>query len=110
MQSPGKIWKTLLLIAALALPALARVYAAPITHDGHGDKRVAENDRTHQGPAQGMGGTTGSGGIGGSGGSGGSGGVGGVGGGGDGGSGGSGGVGGVGGGGGTSGGPAPMQR
>jgi hypothetical protein len=126
MQSRSKILKTVLVLAALALSALARVHAAPpdqqvpIPRDGgaRDDRapRPTDNDKS-TGPKQGMGGT--SGGAGGVTGSGGAGGVGGGSGGmtgsggtsgGAGGMSGSGGVGGVGGGGGMSGyGPGPMK-
>jgi hypothetical protein len=102
MQSPGKNWKTLLLIAALALPALVRAYANT-ARNGAADTQnanhaVTDNNKTRSVPAQGgTGGMSGSGGYGGTGD--GSGGYGGTGGGTGGTSGGSGGM---------SGGPAPM--
>lgn len=125
MQSRSKIWKTVLVMAALAVSVLARVHAAPadqqvpIPKDGgvrdQQAPRPADNDKPATGPKQGMGGTgggaggvTGSGGAGGVGG--GTGGMTGSGGttGGVGGTSGSGGVGGVGGGGGMYG-PGPMK-
>ena len=81
MQSRSKLWKTVLVISALALPVLARVHAAPADHQvpmptdgGARDEQKpqpADDDKRASGPKQGTGGISGGGGVTGSGGGGG---------------------------------------